>query len=51
MRTYFPELCAMWNEVDEVHPVRYALYCPVVKVKYASFICCDNRGVIHNGTI
>ena len=46
--TYGAEFCAMSTAVEEVQSVRYMLRCLGVKVKHASLICGDNKGVIHN---
>ena len=48
MIKYSEDLCAMQTAVEEVHSGRYMLHCIGVKVKYASFICGDNIGVIQN---
>ena len=49
--TYGAEFCAMRTAVEEVQAVRYMLRCLGVKVKHASLICGDNKGVIQNCTI
>ena len=49
--TYGAEFCAMRTAVEEVQSVRYMLRCLGVKVKHASLICGDNKGVIQNCTI
>ena len=49
--TYEAEFCAMRTAVEEVQSVRYTLRCLGVKVKHASLICGDNKGVIQNCTI
>ena len=41
----------MRTSVEEVQSVRYMLRCLGVKVKHASLICGDNKGVIQNVTI
>ena len=49
--TYGAEFCAMRTAVEEVQAVRYMLRCLGVKVKHASLICGDNKGVIQNSTL
>ena len=49
--TYGAEFCAMRTAVEEVQAVRYMLRCLGVKVKHASLICGDNKGVVQNCTI
>ena len=50
--TYGAEFCAMRTAVEEIQAVRYMLLrCLGVKVKHASLICGDNKGVIQNCTI
>ena len=49
--TYGAEFCAMRSAVEEVQAVRYMLRCLGVKVKHASLICGDNKGVIQNCTL
>lgn len=49
--TYGAEFCAMRTAVEEVQSVRYMLRCLGVKVRYASFIFGDNKGVIQNCSI
>ena len=49
--TYGAEFCAMRSAVEEVQAVRYMLRCLGVKVKHATLICGDNKGVIQNCTI
>ena len=46
--TYKAEFCAMKTAVEEVQSVRYMLRCLGVKVKHASLVCGDNKGVILN---
>ena len=43
---YVAEFCAMRTAVEEVQAVRYMLRCLGVKVRIASLICRDNKGVI-----
>ena len=49
--TYGAEFCAMRTAVEEVQSVRYMLRCLGVRVRYASFILGDNKGVIQNCSI
>jgi hypothetical protein len=49
--TYGAEFCAMRTAVEEVQAVRYMLRCLGVKVKHATLICGDNKGVIQNCTM
>ena len=49
--TYGAEFCAMRTAVEEVQSVRYMLRCLGVKIKHATLICGDNKGVIQNCTI
>ena len=49
--TYGAEFCAMRTAVEEVQAVRYMLRCLGVRVKHASLICGDNKGVIQNCTM
>lgn len=49
--TYGAEFCAMKTAVEEVIAVRYMLRCLGVKVKHASLVCGDNKGVIQGSTI
>ena len=49
--TYGAEFCAMRTAVEEVQSIRYMLRCLGVKVKHASLVCGDNKGVIQNSTI
>ena len=49
--TYGAEFCAMRTAVEEVQAVRYMLCCLGVKIKHATLICGDNKGVIQNCTI
>ena len=49
--TYGAEFCAMRTAVEEVQSVRYMLRCLGVKVKHASLVCGDNKGVVQNCTI
>ena len=46
--TYGAEFCAMRTAVEEVQAVRYMLRCFGVRVKHATLICGDNKGVIQN---
>ena len=49
--TYGAEFCAMRTAVEEVQAVRYMLHCLGVRVKHATLICGDNKGVIQNSTL
>lgn len=49
--TYGAEFCAMRTAVEEVQAIRYMLRCLGVRVRTASLICGDNKGVIQNCTI
>lgn len=49
--TYGAEFCAMTTAVEEVESVRYMLRCLGVKVRYASFVLGDNKGVIINCSV
>ena len=49
--TYGAEFCAMRTAVEEVESVRYMLRCLGVKVRYASFVLGDNKGVIINCSV
>ena len=51
MNIYGVDFCTMRILVEEVQSVGYIFCCLVVKVKYASLLCGDNRGVIQNSTI
>ena len=51
MHTYVAYLFTMKNAEEEVQSERCMLSCLAVKMKYASFPCADNRGVIRNSTI
>ena len=49
--TYGVEFYAIRDAVEQVQSVIYMLPCLGVKVKYATLLCGDNRGVIQNSTI
>jgi hypothetical protein len=49
--TYSAEFMAMRTAVDEIVAVRYMLRCLGVKVETATYLFCDNLGVVQNATI
>jgi hypothetical protein len=49
--TYSAEFLAMKTAIDEIIAIRYMLRCLGVRVETASYLFCDNLGVVQNATI